>query len=85
MLALAGAPELAPGGVSWAVNARQAEALTRATEALARGVESVEGQLPVDFWTIDLRAALLALGEVTGDDVTEEVLNQTFSRFCLGK
>lgn len=85
LLELAGAPELAPGGVSWAVNERQAEALTRAHEALSRVKESVQGELPVDFWTIDLRAAVMALGEVTGEDVTEEVLDAVFSRFCIGK
>ena len=47
--------------------------------------ESVSAGLPIDFWTIDLRAALLSLGEVTGDEVTEEVLDAVFSRFCIGK
>lgn len=77
--------QLAQGGVSWAVNARQAEALARAHAALGSMVSSVREGLPMDFWTIDLRAALLALGEVSGDDATEEVLDNIFSRFCIGK
>lgn len=85
VLAAAGAPELAPGGVAWAVNERQAEALLRARDALARVLASVSGDLPLDFWTIDLRAALLALGEVSGDEVGDEVLSTIFARFCIGK
>ncbi|KAL4534575.1 hypothetical protein Ndes2437A_g05348 [Nannochloris sp. 'desiccata'] len=85
LLDLAGAPELAPGGVAWAVNERQAEALTRAAEALLRVESSVVGDLPIDFWTIDVRAAVMALGEVSGEDVTEEVLDTVFAKFCIGK
>ena len=78
-------PQLASGGISWSVNERQADALVRAHESLMAVRESVAASLPLDFWTIDLRGAVLALGEVSGDDVTEEVLDAVFSRFCLGK
>lgn len=75
----------AVNGLGWAVNERQTEALTRASQALMALQSSVAQDLPLDFWTIDLRASLLALGEVSGDEVTEEVLDSIFSRFCIGK
>lgn len=68
-----------------AVNQRQASALTRARVALKQVQETVTNQLPLDFWTIDLRGAIQALGEITGEEVTESVLDRIFSRFCIGK
>jgi tRNA modification GTPase len=68
-----------------AVNQRQASALTRAKVALKQVQETVTNQLPLDFWTIDLRDAIRALGEITGEEVTESVLDRIFSRFCIGK
>ena len=68
-----------------AINQRQAAALTRAKTALEQVQETINNQLPLDFWTIDLRSAIQALGEITGEDVTESVLERIFSRFCIGK
>ena len=77
--------KVATGGRAWAVNDRQAEALVAAHASLQKVAESVENGLPIDFWTIDMRDALYALGTVTGDDATEEVLGVVFSKFCIGK
>ncbi|MBD2017291.1 tRNA uridine-5-carboxymethylaminomethyl(34) synthesis GTPase MnmE [Microcoleus sp. FACHB-53] len=68
-----------------AINQRQAAALTHAKTSLQQVQETIAQQLPLDFWTIDLRGAIQALGEITGEEVTESVLDRIFSRFCIGK
>jgi tRNA modification GTPase len=68
-----------------AINQRQAAALIRSQVALQQVLITIESKLPFDFWTIDLREAIRALGEVTGEEVTESVLDRIFSRFCIGK
>ena len=72
-------------GVLIALNRRQRDLAARAAEALARSQEVAAQQLPWDFWTIDLREAIRALGEITGEELTEAVLDRVFSRFCIGK
>ncbi|CAH2573280.1 tRNA modification GTPase MnmE [Planktothrix rubescens] len=71
--------------LEFAINQRQAAALTRAKVCLEEVETTINDQLPFDFWTIDLRGAIHALGEVTGEEVTESVLDRIFSRFCIGK
>ena len=66
-------------------NPRHKEALQRAERHLAHAGTAVEEKLPDDFVTIDLTAALNALGEITGETVTDELLDTIFSRFCIGK
>lgn len=68
-----------------AINQRQAAALTRAKRSLAQVKATIGDRLPLDFWTIDLRGAIQALGDITGEEVTESVLDRIFSRFCIGK
>jgi len=68
-----------------AINQRQAAALIHAKKSLEEVQVTIADRLPLDFWTIDLRAAVQAFGEVLGEDVTESVLNRIFSRFCIGK
>jgi tRNA modification GTPase len=77
--------KLHAANIDIAINQRQAAALIRAQTALQQVLTTIQGQLPLDFWTIDLRDAIGALGEVTGEEVTESVLDRIFSRFCIGK
>ena len=66
-------------------NPRHREALERAERHLAQAESGVESSMPDDFITIDLTAALGALGEITGETVREELLETIFSDFCIGK
>jgi tRNA modification GTPase len=71
--------------LDFAINQRQAAALVKAQISLAQIQVTIEEDLPLDFWTIDLRDAIYALGEITGEEVTESVLERIFARFCIGK
>lgn len=83
---LVAGPDGADGhGVVWAASQRQIEALYRAQEALDNLLQAMEMEVPEDCFTVDLRAAAMALGEATGDEVGEEVLAHVFARFCIGK
>jgi tRNA modification GTPase len=72
-------------GLQVALNHRQRDLAARAAAALERSLEAAASGLPWDFWTIDLRAAIAALGEITGEEVSEAVLDRVFARFCIGK
>lgn len=71
--------------MDFAINQRQAAALTKAKISLEQVQATIAQQLPFDFWTIDLRGAIYALGEITGEEVTESVLDRIFHKFCIGK
>jgi tRNA modification GTPase len=67
------------------LNLRQRQSLRRAGEALDRAQAALEAKLSDEFVAADLRPALAALGEITGESVSDEILDLIFSRFCIGK
>ena len=66
-------------------NTRQADAVGRAADAIGRALEAMAAGITPDAVLTELEAALEALGELTGRSVREDVTNQIFERFCVGK
>lgn len=66
-------------------NMRQKEALRQAYSSLLQVKRSIEDQMPEDFYTIDLMDAYEALGNITGETIGEDLVNEIFSKFCMGK
>ncbi len=64
---------------------RHLDLAQRATEALERALEAIEAGCPLDVIEIDLKQALNALSEITGEDASEEVIDRVFRNFCVGK
>ena len=67
------------------LNRRQASVAQKAIDSLVCLENTAKAHSPWDFWTIDLRDAIQHLGEITGKDVSEDILDEIFSRFCIGK
>ncbi|MBQ2614710.1 MAG: tRNA uridine-5-carboxymethylaminomethyl(34) synthesis GTPase MnmE [Clostridia bacterium] len=76
--------KLQPGEV-YLSNARQRDSLLKAADALSRATEALKSGMPYDLLYVDLEDVLSALGEVTGVTVQEEIIEQVFARFCVGK
>ncbi len=70
---------------SFLANVRHEEALRSAAVHLEAALASLAGGMGSDLVSIDIRSAWTALGEVTGETVGEDLLDQIFSRFCIGK
>ena len=66
-------------------NQRQKQALINAIKSLEKVIEAIEMGLPEDCLAIDLHDAFGHLGMIVGESIKEEIINQLFSRFCLGK
>ena len=66
-------------------NVRQKQFIVLAEEAVKKARNSIKTSMPIDITAICLKEILEQLSEITGENVTEDVINEIFSKFCLGK
>ena len=66
-------------------NIRHADLIQKTLESIEFAISAYEDQMPMDCITVDIRNAVYHLGEITGESVGEDIINEIFSRFCLGK
>jgi len=70
---------------AYITNIRHKKALDHAMEAVDEVINAIENGMPSDCYSIDLKNIYEAIGELTGDTVSEDLLKALFSQFCLGK
>ena len=66
-------------------NVRHKTALIDALSSMKKVIQSIEDQMPEDFFSIDLMDAYETLGSITGQTIGEDLVNEIFSKFCMGK
>lgn len=66
-------------------NLRHKEKIVQARESLELVIESINNNMPEDFLTIDLMSAYESLGNIIGEEISEDLVNEIFSKFCMGK
>ena len=66
-------------------NARHKEAVLEALESIRQVQVSIENNMPEDFYSIDLMSAYASLGRIIGEEVEDDLVNEIFSKFCMGK
>lgn len=71
--------------ITYISNARQIEKFSKAKDEIVESLNEIDNNLSIDFIDIHLRAAWLYLGEIIGETSTESLIDELFSRFCLGK
>jgi tRNA modification GTPase len=77
--------EIRTGDAVMVTRVRHVDCLKRAKKSLSDAAAAMLNKLPVDLVSIDIKAALEALGEITGDNITEEIIDRIFHDFCIGK
>ena len=66
-------------------NIRHKDLINKAIEKIQETKDTIKRNMPIDIIAIYIKDILEALGSITGEDVSEDIINEIFSKFCLGK
>ena len=66
-------------------NIRHKNLITKAIESVEKAKHTLEEKMPIDIVAVYIKEILEDLGTITGEFVTEDIINEIFSKFCLGK
>ena len=77
--------EIAPKQEIYITNIRHKELLSKTAESLSLVIDSIDKDLSEDFYTVDLTNAYVSLGEIIGEEIGDDLAEEIFSKFCMGK
>ncbi len=77
--------EIQSDGELIAINTRHRDLIRKANDALQKAINTINDGMPLDIIAIYIKDILEELGKITGESVTDDIINEIFSKFCLGK
>ena len=66
-------------------NIRHKMQIHKSLEGIQRAINTVQSGMPIDVIAVEIKQSLEDLGSITGENVSEDIINEIFSKFCLGK
>lgn len=80
-----GLEKIKPDNEITITNIRHKELIEESLKCLEEAKISLEQNMPVDIISINIKEIMQSLGKITGDNVSEDIIKEIFSKFCLGK
>lgn len=77
--------EIDIGNETIITNVRHKNQIHKAIQSIDKAIVSVNNKMPIDIVAVEIKQALEELSSITGDNVSEDIINEIFSKFCLGK
>jgi tRNA modification GTPase len=77
--------EIKSQDLTYMSNSRHIAKLKSARKSLGDALDSISNKMPIDMIEIDVKEAWINLGEILGEEVGDNLINELFSKFCLGK